>query len=223
MNWLQFTVASLALVCFVSFAAGALIVFDRVGDPGPGLLAIAMGAAIIAVMETIELLASAPYPTWRWIVGGAGFVGSLALFARSIAVNRARPLTLAFANDLPTHLVKKGPYRTVRHPFYCSYMTAYLSGLIATMNLLLLPMIIGMGALYTRAARKEEAKFSASPLSYSYTLYQKRTGMFTPRLARRQRHHRCGSHSPAADPPHLSEESWTDGVPRPRGRTPGFI
>jgi hypothetical protein len=53
------------------------------------------------VIETIELLASAPHPTWRWIAGGAVFVGSLALFARAIAVNRTRPLTLAFANDLP--------------------------------------------------------------------------------------------------------------------------
>jgi protein-S-isoprenylcysteine O-methyltransferase Ste14 len=205
MNWLQFTVASLALVCFVSFAAGAFTVFDRVGDPGPGLLAITIGAAISAVMETIELLASVPHPTWRWIVGGAGFVGSLALFARCIAVNHARPLTLAFANDLPTHLVKKGPYRIVRHPFYCSYMTAYLSGWIATMNLLLLPVIIGMGALYTRAARKEEAKFSASPLSHPYTLYQKRTGMFTPRLVGRQRHHRCGSHSAGLPLSHVTD------------------
>jgi hypothetical protein len=35
MNWLQFTVASLALVCFASFGVGAFTVFDRVGDPGP--------------------------------------------------------------------------------------------------------------------------------------------------------------------------------------------
>jgi protein-S-isoprenylcysteine O-methyltransferase Ste14 len=110
-----------------------------------------------------------PHPTWRWIVGGDGFVGSLALFARCIAADRVRPLTLAFANDLPTHLVDQGPYRAVRRPFYCSYMTAYLSGFIATMNSLLLPVIIGTGALCTRAARKEEAKFSASPLSYAYT------------------------------------------------------
>jgi hypothetical protein len=110
MNWLHVTVASLALVCFVSFAVGAFTVFGRVGDPGPGLLAITIGATIGAVMETIELPASVPQTTWRWIVGGAGFVGSLALFARCIAVNRTRPLTLAFANDPPTHLVKKGPY-----------------------------------------------------------------------------------------------------------------
>jgi hypothetical protein len=32
----------------------------------------------------------------------------------------------------------------MRHPFYCSYMIPYLSGLMATMNFLLLPVVIGM-------------------------------------------------------------------------------
>jgi protein-S-isoprenylcysteine O-methyltransferase Ste14 len=186
MSLLQVTVMSLALVCFVTFAASALIVFDRAGAPGPGLVAIAVGAAISATVETLELVACNPHPSWRWIVGGTGFVGSLALFARCIAVNRARPLTLAFAHDLPTHLVDRGPYRTVRHPFYSSYMIAYVSGLIATMNLRLLPLILVMGMLYTRAARKEEAKFLASRLSHRYGLYRQRTGMFIPRLGRRQ-------------------------------------
>lgn len=187
MSWLQFTVASLALACFVTFAVGALIVFDRAGDPGLGLLTIAVGALLSAIVETTELLACHPHPTWRWIVGGAGFVGSLVLFGRCTAVNRARPLTLAFAADLPTHLVDSGPYRRVRHPFYSSYMIAYLSGLIASMNLRLLPLILGMGTLYTRAARKEEAKFSASSLGQRYSLYRERTGMFIPRLVGRSK------------------------------------
>lgn len=65
MTRLQLTVASLAFVCFASFAAGAFTVFDRVGGPGPGLLAITIGAAIGAVMEMIELLASVAHPQRR--------------------------------------------------------------------------------------------------------------------------------------------------------------
>jgi protein-S-isoprenylcysteine O-methyltransferase Ste14 len=186
MTWLQLTIAALAIACFVSFAAGALFVFDRAGEPSRGLLAISIGAATSAIVETLELLDGNPHPTWRWIAGGAGFFASLALFARCIAVNRACPLTLAFAHDLPTHLVDRGPYRTVRHPFYSSYMIAYLSGLIATMNVLLVPVILGMGTLYTRAARREEAKFSATHLSHRYALYRTRTGMFIPRLVPRR-------------------------------------
>jgi protein-S-isoprenylcysteine O-methyltransferase Ste14 len=185
MSWLQLMVVSLALGCFVTFAAGALVVFDRAGNPSIGLLAIAVGAGISATVEMVGLLACHPHPTWRWIVGGAGFVGSLTLFARCVAVNRARPLTLAFAHDLPFHLVDSGPYRIVRHPFYSSYLTAYLSGLITTMNLRLLPLVLCMATVYTWAARSEEAKFSASPLGHRYSRYRQRTGMFIPRLVRR--------------------------------------
>jgi protein-S-isoprenylcysteine O-methyltransferase Ste14 len=99
-----------------------------------------------------------------------------------IVVNHARPLTIAFADDVPMHVVRSGPYRVVRHPFYTSYMLAYLAGLIATASPLLIPVIVCMGTLYTRAASGEEAKFAASALRDEYAVYRHRTGRFTPRL-----------------------------------------
>jgi hypothetical protein len=89
---------------------------------------------------------------WRWLVAAVAFVGSLALFTRCIAVNRARLLTRAFAKELPAHLLDRGPYRAVRHPFYCSYVIAYIAGFVATTTFVLLPVIFWMGRV-TRARR----------------------------------------------------------------------
>ncbi|HEY2594238.1 MAG TPA: isoprenylcysteine carboxylmethyltransferase family protein [Chloroflexota bacterium] len=135
-----------------------------------------------AAVEMAVLIGAAPRPSWRWAAAGFGFAASLACFGRCIAINRARPLTLAFANDIPAHLVRTGPYRVIRHPFYTSYMLAYIAGLIATASPLLIPVIVCMGSLYTRAASKEEAKFAARALRNEYAAYCRRTGRFTPRL-----------------------------------------
>ena len=58
----------------------------------------------------------------RWLAAIALLVygKALALFWSSIYVNRTEPLSVAFNNDQPGHLIAHGPYRHIRHPFYLS-------------------------------------------------------------------------------------------------------
>ena len=107
---------------------------------------------------------------------------SAVLFWWSLATNRRHPLTAAYSNDLPVHLVQHGPYRYVRHPFYTSYLLSYLGGFVMlpcwwTALAVIVPFMV-----YLQASAFEEKKFSQSSLSNAYQLYRQQTGRFWPKL-----------------------------------------
>jgi len=106
---------------------------------------------------------------------------SLALFWWAIRTNLRRPLSFAFSDDLPEHLVCEGPYRRIRHPFYTAYLLSWLVTPVATTEpLMLLPFTV-MAVIYTAAARGEERKFEATGLGEAYARYRAAAGMFWPR------------------------------------------
>lgn len=107
---------------------------------------------------------------------------SLALFWWAIHTNRRQPLSFAFSEDEPRHLVRSGPYRWIRHPFYSAYLLAWLAVPIATLQPLMLMPLLAMGAIYVSAALIEERKFEATPLNEAYRRYRARTGMLLPIL-----------------------------------------
>ncbi len=114
-------------------------------------------------------------------IGCALYGAALALFWWAVRVNRAQPLSLAYSQDEPRHLVTDGPYRWIRHPFYASYTVAWLAAPLATGHYLLLLTVAWMLMLYVRAALHEEAKFAASGLGGAYAAYQRRAGLLWPR------------------------------------------
>lgn len=110
------------------------------------------------------------------------FCASFALFWICIRVNREKPFSLAFSADKPEHLMTRGPYRFVRHPFYLSYSLGWIGSIIASAQPWLLISLIVMGTIYYRAAAAEERKFASSSLAAAYADYRRRSGMFFPRL-----------------------------------------
>ncbi|MBA4284509.1 MAG: isoprenylcysteine carboxylmethyltransferase family protein [Xanthomonadaceae bacterium] len=107
---------------------------------------------------------------------------SLALFWWAIHSNRRQPLSFAFSDDLPEHLVCVGPYRYIRHPFYAAYLISWLITPVATGEPLMTVPLLVMAVIYTVAARLEERKFAASRLAAAYARYRQATGMFWPCL-----------------------------------------
>lgn len=107
---------------------------------------------------------------------------SLVLFWWAIRTNRRRPLSFAFSDDLPEHLVCEGPYRRIRHPFYTAYLLSWLVTPLATGEPLMLVPFAVMAAIYTAAARVEERKFEATRLGEAYARYRGVAGMFWPRV-----------------------------------------
>jgi len=144
-----------------------------------------------AIVLTLIVFAAGLADLWalwsgpRWAPAMlAGLVLQLAsiwLFWRAIAASRAARLRLAFDPVLPGSVVRHGPYRLVRHPFYASYMLFWLGWSVAAWSVWAVPPLLVMVAIYVFAARGEEARFTRSPFAGEYQLYRQQVGMFWPR------------------------------------------
>jgi protein-S-isoprenylcysteine O-methyltransferase Ste14 len=113
---------------------------------------------------------------------------ALGVFWWTIAAHRIKPLAACFSKNEELHLVQHGPYRFVRHPFYCSYLLAWLAGAVGTLNIWLGLTFVAMFVLYLVAAVDEEKKFASSSLAEEYAHYCGATGRFLPRPGKLTHH-----------------------------------
>lgn len=178
-----FLVVALALMLatYASFVWAVRSFFVREGPLEPGMRLIAAGGSLTMAAHLAAMLAADARPVLL-LGGSALYAASLGLFWWAVRVNRVQPLAIAFSELTPEHLVTRGPYALVRHPFYSAYLLAWIAGLVATAQPLLLSTVVAMGALYHRAARLEEAMFADSHLAAAYAAYKERVGMLFPRL-----------------------------------------
>jgi len=175
-----------AWACFASYAWGLTRFFWIPNGPaGRDSRIIERATAACVVLHTATLIWFFDFAPWRYAVALPLYVVSLTMFWCCVRINRAQPLSLAFSNDRPAHIVTRGPYAWVRHPFYLSYLLCWIAGALATGQWALLATVALMGWIYRRAAVKEEAKFTASPLAEEYRRYALRAGRFVPTPWRR--------------------------------------
>jgi len=171
----------LFLFCFGSFAWGLRAFFRSVGPTPRGLWLIRTLGTPMALCQ-FGLAVGWPAPVSRLsIVAHVMFAAALLLFWWSVRAHAHAPPSLAFSADRPTHLVRTGPYRHIRHPFYASYLLAWMAGALMTSSWLGSVPVPVMTWLYVRAARLEEQKFLSSPIGAEYEVYLRRAGMFWPR------------------------------------------
>lgn len=121
-------------------------------------------------------------PVLAWC-GVAGFAAAQGLYWWALSTHGGCRPAFAFVPVTPACLVRRGPYRLMRHPIYTAYLLAWLAGAAAAGQPWLLLSVPLMGALYYRAARQEERAFLDGPLAVEYQEYRRRTGMFVPRRA----------------------------------------
>ncbi len=182
MSDLRFVALAALATLGLVFLGGVRLAFQRPTGRHRFLASRVSGAILVA--EAIAIAVS-PVPPGRTAAAGAALALSLALFLSAAWANRARKLALAFAPRAPEHLQTRGPYRLVRHPFYASYLLAFVGGAIAAGSAWLAPAVLAGALTYWTAARQEEAAFEASPLRDAYRRYARRVGMFLPRPPRR--------------------------------------
>ena len=168
------------LACLASFTWATQKFFVRQKHTTLGLRITFGGALLFGVLHLVVLCRMPEMKPVLIVV--AVFLYSLALmiFWSAIKANRGEPLSACFSENEPLHLVRHGPYRILRHPFYVSYLLTWLSGAVATLNLWLALSFLAMCGLYVKAAREEERKFEASPLAHAYVQYRLSVGGFLP-------------------------------------------
>ncbi len=168
--------------CFASFVWAMKYHFRMVDNVPFGTRVIQVVGGIFTLAHLIALL-RAKHTTGLTAVTALLLYGvSFALFWTCVRINREKPFSLAFSTDQPEHLMMRGPYRYIRHPFYASYSLAWIAGTVATGQPWLLLSLVVMGAIYYHAASVEERKFASGELAEAYEDYRQRTGMFIPRL-----------------------------------------
>nr|AEQ20614.1 putative protein-S-isoprenylcysteine methyltransferase [uncultured bacterium CSLF43] len=141
---------------------------------------IGIAGAVFAVVHLFALAWGGNMTPTLGVLAATGYLSSLGLFWWAVATNRWSPLSAAFSDDAPRWLVRDGPYRLIRHPFYCSYLLAWASGAVATLEWWVIATVIVMLAIYLYAARSEERKFQSSELAETYRSYRESTGLFAP-------------------------------------------
>jgi protein-S-isoprenylcysteine O-methyltransferase Ste14 len=168
------------LLCFAAFCWGVKSHFRRTGRIPPGTQAIAALSAAGFGCFLLRLALCRLGPAWPAAL--ALFVLSAGLFAWTVGATRQSPPTLAFDTDQPAVLLRHGPYRLVRHPFYLSYVLFWAGTAAASPGPWpwLTPAV--MTAVYLRAALLEERKFGRSGLASAYEMYRGQAGLFWPRL-----------------------------------------
>jgi protein-S-isoprenylcysteine O-methyltransferase Ste14 len=110
------------------------------------------------------------------------FVSSLALFLWAVKTTRSKLLKLAFDPGAPGTVVRTGPYRYIRHPFYTSYVLFWFGCVVATLHPLMLVFLVAFSAINITAAYREERSFEGSPLAGEYMSYRKTAGLLWPKL-----------------------------------------
>lgn len=180
---LDIAVLAISVVCFLSFAWGVRKFFTwPSGKTWPMYLVSEVGT-LIALTHMFFLYRAIGDGAWVGdAVAVALYLAGLGLFWWSVRTNQRRPLSFAYSDDSPEHLVKHGPYGFVRHPFYTAYTMGWLAAPVAVGEPWLLLTTAFMFIVYRQSAVQEERKFLESELAEDYRQYLQQTGRFLPRL-----------------------------------------
>jgi len=148
----------------------------------------AWGISALVTISTLLLLGlvwmvEQPFPAL--LAGLALELLSAALFIAAVVASRQAQLRFAFDPQHPHGLVRGGPYRVVRHPFYVSYIMFWTGWTIAAWSPIAIFIPPAFVLTYWLAARMEERNFAASALAPHYQTYKEDVGFFFPRLGRR--------------------------------------
>jgi len=176
----QWASALLLLACLASFVWGMRKFFVQPAGNTTGMRIIGALGLLFGALHFMAIFLTNSITGQRGSLAAFLYLCSLGLFWWAIRTNSSARLSAAFSPDVPVHLVESGPYRFMRHPFYCSYLLAWLAGTIATARWWLLPTVAVMVIIYWKAARGEEEKFSRSSLAAEYQKYRERTACLLP-------------------------------------------
>ncbi len=174
---------ALTLTASIVFAGFVWVIpghFRSSSMPAPMRILSALG--LITFAGFVVLIWQTTTPQWVRLTGLLLHLASGAVFIGAVNATRTERLPLAFSGQKPTRLVRSGPYRLVRHPFYLSYSLFWAGCASATLSPYLVGAMVVLVVFYLAAARGEEQALLNSPLAAEYRAYAAQTGRLLPRL-----------------------------------------
>ena len=174
--------STLAAVLF--FASGLTMYFEKAPRPWWVLL-IHYGSLVLAVAQVVIVIGVPPLSEGWAAAAVAMHMTAIALFLSAIESAKRTRLQRSFIDHpLPDRLITDGPFRWVRHPFCTGYLLGATAPVVATADLRLILIALGMVTVTVSAAVREERVWLASPRAEEYREYRRRTGMFLPFIGR---------------------------------------
>ena len=141
-----------------------------------------LGVALWSINPHWMAWSSMPIPLWIRLTSIALVVCAAALVLWTF-YNLGRNLTDTVVTRRAHTMVRTGPYRYVRHPFYVAIALGAWSGSIATANwFLFAASFIPLGILYARTSIEERKLIER--FGDEYREYMRQVGRFFPRLRR---------------------------------------
>ena len=136
----------------------------------------------LGVIAFVWLMWRAHHPVPSLAISLLLFATCLALLFWTAKATRSLRLRVAFDPASPGRVMRAGPYRFIRHPFYTSYVLFWLACAVATLHPISLGFLIVVAAINVTAARREERAFAGSAFAADYQDYCRTAGMFWPRF-----------------------------------------
>jgi protein-S-isoprenylcysteine O-methyltransferase Ste14 len=118
------------------------------------------------------------------LCGAIFALGSVMLYEWTRRTVVDRNFYVALSGKVPGAICETGPYHYVRHPFYLSYMLAFLGVAVAFPSLIVGGACVLDIGLFAYMAIDDERVLLESTLGADYRAYRGRVGMFVPRLKR---------------------------------------
>lgn len=116
------------------------------------------------------------------VCGAILALGSLMLYEWTRRTVIDRNFYIGLSGEVPGAVCDTGPYRHVRHPFYLSYMVAFVAVAVAFPSPIVSGVCVLNMGLFVYMAFDDERVLLASAMAADYESYKMRVGMFLPRL-----------------------------------------
>jgi protein-S-isoprenylcysteine O-methyltransferase Ste14 len=136
-----------------------------------GALAFLSGTIVMLWTGLFHIL-----PPQRALPGALFAFLSLALYEWTRGTVVERQFYLGLSEEVPDRVCESGPYGYLRHPFYMSYLLAFIGMAIATQTALAAIVLVCNVALFGYMAFDDERTLARSPLAEPYRAYKGRTG-----------------------------------------------
>lgn len=169
----------LQLIAYGGFISSSIFFFKKSNTKNFNILIIKVVGSSLMLFNLYQTYIIDSFEVIAWL-GSLCLLISCITFYWAIYENRKTPLNFAFTDLEKVRLVKTGPYRLVRHPFYSSYIIAWIGAFLLSFSIISFLLSTILILMYFKSSYAEEQGFLDGPLREEYRKYIRTTNRFFP-------------------------------------------